>query len=43
MKHVEQMTRDSAIVFYAKYLWRSIRYGYWNNPYEIEARAVEIK
>jgi hypothetical protein len=24
-----------------KYVWWSVRYGYFNNPYEIEAREAE--
>ncbi len=40
-KHLEQIRRDGRIVFSAKYLYWLIRRGYWNNPYEIEARAAE--
>ena len=36
--HIEQMQREGAIVFTFKYLWYLLKYGYWNNPYEIEAR-----
>lgn len=35
--HIEQIKRDGQIVFSAKYLWWLARYGYWNNPYEVEA------
>lgn len=37
--HIEQMQREGAIAFTVKYLWYSLKYGYWNNPYEIEARS----
>lgn len=36
--HVAQMRKHGVLKFYALYLWYSIRYGYWNNPFEIEAR-----
>lgn len=42
IKHAEQMKRDGVLRFLVKYLWWSVRYGYWNNPYEIEARAAEL-
>jgi hypothetical protein len=38
--HVEQFEREGW-AFYAKYLWYNLRFGYRNNPYEIEARAAE--
>lgn len=40
-KHLEQIRREGRIVFSAKYLYWLIRRGYWNHPYEIEARAAE--
>ena len=40
-KHLEQIERDGRILFSVKYLWWLARYGYWNNPYEVEARAAE--
>lgn len=40
-KHLEQIERDGRLVFTVKYLWWLARYGYWLNPYEIEARAAE--
>lgn len=42
-KHLEQVERDGRLVFALKYSWWAIRYGYWMNPYEIEARAAESK
>ena len=37
--HKVQWKRDG-IKFLFKYIYYSIRYGYWNNPYEVEARKV---
>ena len=41
MKHLEQIERDGILKFSVKYLWWLARYGYLNNPYEIEARKAE--
>jgi hypothetical protein len=40
-KHLEQMERDGKLIYAIKYSYWLIRYGYWNNPYEVEARAAE--
>jgi hypothetical protein len=40
-KHLEQMQRDGKLVYLIKYSYWLLRYGYKNNPYEIEARAAE--
>ena len=40
--HGEQMKRDGKVLFMIKYCWRSLRHGYWDNPYEIEAREAEL-
>jgi len=40
-KHKEQWKREGLIKFAVKYLWYQIRYGYQNNPFEIEAREAE--
>lgn len=37
--HIEQIQREGAFRFSIKYLWYSLKYGYWNNPYEVEARS----
>lgn len=42
-KHIEQIERDGSIKFAIKYSLWTIRYGYWKNPYEVEARAAESK
>ena len=39
--HWEQYKRMGAVKFYAAYLWFTIRYGYWNNPLEVQAREAE--
>ena len=36
--HWEQYKKLGTIGFYAKYLYYNFKYGYWNNPMEIEAR-----
>ena len=36
--HLNQIKKDGAIKFSIKYAYYSLRYGYINNPYEIEAR-----
>jgi hypothetical protein len=35
--HFEQMDRDGTFTFVVKYLYYWVRFGYDNNPYEIEA------
>ena len=40
--HLEQIDRDGRIWFCVRYVAWLIRYGYRNNPYEIEARRAEI-
>lgn len=42
-KHLEQIESDGRLTFSIKYLWWLYRYGYWRNPYEVEARAAESK
>ena len=39
--HVRQYKKYGFIGFITRYLWYSIKYGYKNNPLEIEARKVE--
>lgn len=39
-KHKEQWKREGYITFAIKYLWYQLRYGYQNNPYEIEAKTA---
>ena len=42
-KHLEQIERDGRLLFAIKYSWLTLRYGYYMNPYEVEARAAESK
>lgn len=39
--HEAQMKREGTARFLVKYLWYKLRFGYWDNPYEVEARRVE--
>jgi hypothetical protein len=41
LKHIEQMNKEGKILFSIKYLYYLIRFGYYKNPYEIEAREFE--
>jgi hypothetical protein len=38
--HWAQYERMGALTYYVKYLWLSLRYGYRNNPMEVEARGA---
>lgn len=42
-EHKKQWKRDGLIKFSIKYIYYLIRYGYYNNPYEIEARKAASK
>jgi hypothetical protein len=39
LTHIRQMRREGSLRFAVKYLWFLIAFGYWDNPYEIEAFA----
>lgn len=39
--HVQQYKQHGYVGFIIKYLWESFRKGYYNNKYEVEARAAE--
>ena len=39
--HIAQYKRYGTIPFLVRYLWFSIRYGYYENPLEKEARSAE--
>jgi hypothetical protein len=41
LRHVHQFDGDRA--FPLRYLWRSLRHGYQNNPYEADARAFAAR
>ena len=36
--HKEQYAKEGFFTFLVKYIYYSIRYGYHNNPFEVEAR-----
>jgi hypothetical protein len=40
-KHIEQIQEQGRLKFAVKYTYYTMRYGYQNNPYEIEAREAE--
>ncbi len=39
--HVKQFEENGFFIFIVKYLWESIRRGYYLNKFEVEARAAE--
>ena len=39
--HMEQFERYGWFLFVIKYIYYSIRYGYWDNPFEVEAREKQ--
>lgn len=39
LEHVYQQIREGRLRFYLKYFYYALRYGYKNNPYEVEAYA----
>lgn len=41
VKHVLQWRKHNYLIFPILYLWYSIIYGYFNNPFEKEAREAE--
>ncbi len=41
LTHVLQYQREGFVGFLLKYLWYSIRFGYRQNPFEVEARAAQ--
>lgn len=40
-RHKAQYREEGTFKFIVKYLWYLVRYGYYNNPYEIDARRHE--
>lgn len=41
LKHVEQFKRYGYIAFIARYTIETLKKGYYNNKYEVEARMAE--
>lgn len=39
--HVNQFAAHGYVMFTIKYLWESLRVGYYNNKFEVEAREAE--
>lgn len=39
--HLDQIRREGRLRFAVGYLWELLLHGYWNNKYEIAARAAE--
>jgi hypothetical protein len=39
--HIKQFKQHGYFLFVVKYLWESLRKGYYNNRFEIEAREAE--
>ncbi len=39
--HLQQFKKNGTFIFLLKYLLESIRHGYYNNKYEVEARSAE--
>jgi hypothetical protein len=39
--HVQQFKKHGFVPFLAKYVWESIKHGYYNNKFEVEAREAE--
>jgi hypothetical protein len=40
--HVQQFKQHGYLGFIVKYLWESLKKGYYNNKFEIEARNAEL-
>jgi hypothetical protein len=39
--HIKQFEEHGYFLFVVKYLWESLRKGYYNNRFEVEARNAE--
>ena len=39
--HMRQFNQHGYLLFLAKYVWESLKKGYYNNKFEVEARAAE--
>lgn len=40
--HIRQFKQHGFFMFIIKYVWESIKKGYYNNRFEAEARAAEL-
>jgi hypothetical protein len=43
LTHVKQYAQHGTFLFLVKYLWESLKKGYYHNKFEVEARANEKK
>ncbi|MBP6623663.1 MAG: DUF4157 domain-containing protein [Chitinophagaceae bacterium] len=41
IEHIKQWKRIGFMLFPIQYVWYSFKYGYYNNPFEVEARLAE--
>ncbi len=41
LAHIKQFQQHGYLTFIIKYLWESMKNGYQNNKYEVEAREAE--
>jgi hypothetical protein len=41
LTHVYQIMRDGVLLFYLKYFWYRLRFGYHDHPYEVEAHEAQ--
>lgn len=41
MCHIKQYKEYGNVFFLTKYLWESLKVGYYNNKFEVEAREAE--
>jgi len=39
--HVQQFKQHGYVLFVVRYLWECVNKGYYNNKFEVEARAAE--
>lgn len=39
--HIKQFQQNGFVTFIIKYLWESIKHGYYKNKFEVEARHAE--
>ncbi len=39
--HIKQFKEHGYFLFLVKYIWESVRKGYYNNRFEVEAREAE--
>ena len=40
-RHLQQALEVGVLKWYVLYAWYTLRHGYWNNPFEVDAREAE--